>query len=132
MADMKGDLSGISQPGKSSSFIEKRQVEFGISNPEYQACPVRFFDVFGEQGFPMRTTVSAMGPQLLSRLMGLNDTQSGVLNIVFRIADDKELLLIDLKDLRVMLDFVGKNASLFTTEYGNISSASVGAIQRAI
>ena len=132
MADMKGDLSGISQPGKSSSFIEKRQVEFGISNPEYQACPVRFYDVFGEQGFPMRTTVSAMGPQLLSRLMGLNDTQSGVLNIVFRIADEKELLLIDLKDLRIMLDFVGKNASLFTTEYGNISSASVGAIQRAI
>ncbi|MBR2631127.1 MAG: DUF853 family protein [Bacteroidaceae bacterium] len=132
MADMKGDLSGISQPGKTSSFIEKRQVEFGISNPEYQACPVRFYDVFGEQGFPMRTTVSAMGPQLLSRLMGLNDTQSGVLNIVFRIADDKELLLIDLKDLRVMLDFVGKNASLFTLEYGNISSATVGAIQRAI
>lgn len=132
MADMKGDLSGISQPGKTSSFIEKRQVEFGISNPVYKACPVRFYDVFGEQGFPMRTTVSAMGPQLLGRLMELNETQSGVLNIVFRIADDKELLLIDLKDLRLMLDFVGKNASLFTTEYGNVSSASVGAIQRAI
>lgn len=132
MADMKGDLSGISQPGKTSSFIEKRQVEFGILNPVYKACPVRFYDVFGEQGFPMRTTVSAMGPQLLGRLMELNETQSGVLNIVFRIADDKELLLIDLKDLRLMLDFVGKNASLFTTEYGNVSSASVGAIQRAI
>jgi len=132
MADMKGDLSGISQVGKTSGFIEKRCAQFGISNPEYQACPVRFYDVYGEQGFPMRTTVSAMGPQLLSRLMGLNDTQSGVLNIVFRIADDNELLLIDMKDLRLMLDFVGKNARNFTTQYGNISSASVGAIQRSV
>lgn len=132
MADMKGDLSGISQVGKMSGFIEKRCAEFGIENPEFQPCPVRFFDVFGEQGFPMRTTITAMGPQLLGRLMGLNDTQSGVLNIVFRIADDKQLHLIDLKDLRLMLDFVGKNASLFTTEYGNISSASIGAIQRAV
>ena len=132
MADMKGDLSGISQAGKTSSFIEKRKDEFGVPNPEYQACPVRFYDVFGEQGIPMRTTVSAMGPQLLSRLMGLSDVQSGVLNIVFRIADDKELLLIDLKDLRLMLDFVGQNTSLFTTVYGNISPASIGAIQRAV
>lgn len=132
MADMKGDLSGISQVGKMSSFIEKRKDDFGIPNPEFKACPVRFYDVFGEQGFPMRTTVSAMGPQLLSRLMGLTDVQSGVLNIVFRIADDKELLLIDLKDLRLMLDFVGQNAGLFTTAYGNMSSASIGAIQRAV
>lgn len=132
MADMKGDLSGISQVGKSSSFIEKRCKEFGIENPQYQACPVRFWDVFGEQGFPMRTTVSAMGPQLLARLMGLNDTQTGVLNIIFRIADDKELLLIDIKDLRLMLDFVGKNSALFTTAYGNVSAASIGAIQRAL
>ncbi|MBQ0056667.1 MAG: DUF853 family protein [Bacteroidales bacterium] len=132
MADMKGDLSGISQVGKTSSFIEKRCREFGIENPEYQACPVRFFDVYGEQGHSLRTTVSAMGPQLLSRLMGLNETQAGVLNIVFRIADDVELLLIDLKDLRSMLDFVGSNASKFTTKYGNISAASVGAIQRSI
>lgn len=132
MADMKGDLSGISQVGKSSSFIEKRCAQFGISNPEYQACPVRFYDVFGEQGYPMRTTVSAMGPQLLARLMGLNETQSGVLNIVFRIADDNQLLLIDMKDLRLMLDFVGKNAAKFTTQYGNVSSASIGAIQRAV
>ena len=132
MADMKGDLSGISQAGKTSSFIEKRSAEFGIQNPDYQACPVRFFDVFGGQGYPMRTTVSAMGPQLLSRLMGLNDTQTGVLNIVFRIADREQLLLIDIKDLRLMLDFVGKNASRFTTEYGNIAAASVGAIQRAL
>ncbi|MBO4430780.1 MAG: DUF853 family protein [Bacteroidaceae bacterium] len=132
MADMKGDLSGISQAGKLSSFIEKRKEEFGVSNPDFQPCPVRFYDVFGEQGYPMRTTVSAMGPQLLSRLMNLSDVQSGVLNIVFRIADDKELLLIDLKDLRLMLDFVGQNTSLFTTVYGNISPASIGAIQRAV
>ena len=132
MADMKGDLSGISQVGKLSSFIEKRKEEFGVPNPDFQPCPVRFYDVFGEQGYPMRTTVSAMGPQLLSRLMNLSDVQSGVLNIVFRIADDKELLLIDLKDLRLMLDFVGQNTGLFTTVYGNISPASIGAIQRAV
>ena len=132
MADMKGDLSGISQVGKMSGFIEKRCKEFGVENPEFQACPVRFYDVFGEQGFPMRTTISAMGPQLLSRLMDLNETQSGVLNIVFKIADDKQLLLIDLKDLRLMLDFVAKNAAMFTTAYGNVSAASVGAIQRSI
>ncbi len=132
MADMKGDLSGISQPGKTSGFIEKRSKEFGIENPVYQSCPVRFFDVYGEQGFPLRTTISAMGPQLLARILDLNDIQSGVLSIVFRIADDKELLLIDLKDLRLMLDFVGKNANIFTTQYGNISTASIGAIQRAL
>ena len=132
MADMKGDLSGISQTGTMSSFIEKRCAEFGIENPQFQPCPVRFWDVFGEQGYPMRTTVSAMGPQLLARLLGLNDTQTGVLNIVFRIADDNNLLLIDIKDLRLMLDFCGKNASKLTTEYGMMSAASVGAIQRAI
>ena len=132
MADMKGDLSGISQAGKLSSFIEKRKEEFGVPNPDFQPCPVRFYDVFGEQGYPMRTTVSAMGPQLLSRLMNLSDVQSGVRNLVFRIADDKELLLIDLKDLRLMLDFVGQNTGLFTTVYGNISPASIGAIQRAV
>ncbi len=132
MADMKGDLSGISQKGQMSSFIEKRCAEFGITNPEFQPSPVRFWDVFGEQGYPMRTTVSEMGPQLLARLLGLNETQAGVLNIVFRVADDNSLLLIDLKDLRLMLDFCGKNASKLTTEYGMISSASVGAIQRAI
>ena len=132
MADMKGDLSGICQTGRMSGFIEKRCKEFGIENPEFQPCPVRFYDVFGEQGFPMRTTISAMGPQLLGRLMDLNETQTGVLNIVFKIADDKELLLIDLKDLRLMLDFVAKNAAMFTTSYGNVSAASVGAIQRSI
>ena len=132
MADMKGDLSGISQPGKLSGFIEKRMPEFGIENPQFAGCPTRFFDVFGEQGYPMRATVSAMGPQLLARLMQLTEVQSGVLNAVFRIADDNNLLLIDLKDLKLMLDFVGKNAAKFTTEYGNIASASVGAIQRAV
>ena len=132
MADMKGDLSGISQVGKMSGFIQKRLPEFGIEDPQFQSCPVRFFDVFGEQGHPMRSTISRMGPQLLSRLLELNETQSGILNIVFKIADDQGLLLIDLKDLRAMLDFVGRNASDFTTVYGNITSASVGAIQRAL
>ena len=132
MADMKGDLSGISQAGKMSGFIEKRLPEFGIENPEFQACPVRFFDVFGEQGHPMRATISQMGPQLLSRLMQLNETQDGVLNIVFRIADERGLLLIDLKDLRSMLDWVSKHAKEYTTKYGNISVQTIGAIQRAL
>ncbi len=132
MADMKGDLSGISQPGKMSGFIEKRLPEFGLESPEFQACPVRFFDVYGEQGHPMRATISQMGPQLLSRLMSLNDTQDGVLNIVFRIADERGLLLIDIKDLRSMLDWVSKNAKQYTTKYGNISVQTIGAIQRAL
>jgi len=132
MADMKGDLSGISQVGKLSGFIEKRMPEFGIENPEFQSCPVRFFDVFGEQGHPMRATISQMGPQLLSRLMQLNETQDGVLNIVFRIADERGLLLLDLKDLRAMLDWVSQHAKEYTTKYGNISTATVGAIQRSL
>ena len=143
MADMKGDLSGISQAGKMSGFIEKRLPEFFPDgnvnvngNPEgavpFQPCPVRFFDVYGEQGHPMRATISQMGPMLLSRLMQLNETQEGVLNIVFRIADERGWLLIDVKDLRAMLDWVSKNAKEYTTKYGNVSSASVGAIQRAL
>ena len=137
MADMKGDLSGISQTGKLSSFIEKRMPEFEIENPQFQPCPVRLYDVYGEQGHPMRATVSQMGPQLLSRLLGLNDTQDGVLNIVFRVADDlaqinPDMLLLDLKDLRAMLDYVAKHSKEYTTQYGNVSSASVGAIQRAL
>ena len=132
MADMKGDLSGISQSGQMSGFIQKRMPEFGIENPQFQSCPVRFFDVFGEQGHPMRATISDMGPQLLGRLLELNETQTGILNIVFRIADEQGLLLIDMKDLRAMLDFVGRNAEEFTTTYGNISKASVGAIQRSL
>ena len=132
MADMKGDLSGISQPGRLSGFIEKRMPEFGIEDPQFQACPVRFFDVMGEQGHPIRATVSQMGPQLLSRLLGLNETQDGVLNIVFRIADDRGLLLLDLKDLQAMLDWVSKHAKQYTTKYGNISAQTIGAIQRAL
>ncbi len=132
MADMKGDLSGISQAGKMSGFIEKRCPEFGIENPQFRGCPTRFFDVFGEQGHPLRATISDMGPQLLSRLLDLNETQTGVLNIVFKIADDRGLLLIDMKDLRLMLDYVAKNAKEFTTTYGTISAVSVGAIQRAL
>lgn len=132
MADMKGDLSGISQTGAMSGFIEKRCAEFGLEAPQFGPCPVRFFDVYGEQGHPMRTTVSNMGPQLLSRLLQLNETQEGILNIVFRIADDKGLLLIDMKDLRSMLNYVAENAKQFTAAYGNITSQSVGAIQRAL
>ena len=132
MADMKGDLSGISQVGAMSSFIEKRLPEFGIENPQFQSCPVRFYDVYGQQGHPMRATISQMGPLLLSRLLGLNETQDGVLNIVFLIADERGLLLIDIKDLRAMLDYVSKHAKEYTTKYGNISTATVGAIQRAI
>ena len=132
MADMKGDLSGISQAGRLSGFIEKRLPEFGIENPQFQSCPVRFFDVFGEQGHPMRSTISNMGPDLLGRLMELNETQTGVLNIVFKIADDNGLLLIDVKDLRAMLNFVGQNAAEFTVQYGMISTMTIGAIQRAL
>ncbi len=132
MADMKGDLSGISQTGKMSGFIEKRLPEFGIENPEFQPCPVRFYDVFGEQGHPMRATISQMGPLLLSRLLDLNETQDGVLNIVFRIADERGLLILDLKDLRSMLDYVSQHSKEYTTKYGFISTATVGAIQRAL
>ena len=132
MADMKGDLSGISKAGALSSFIEKRKEEFGIAEPRFEGCPVRFYDVFGQQGHPIRATISQMGPQLLSRLLGLNETQDGVLNIVFRIADERGLLILDLKDLRAMLDYVSKHAKEYTTTYGNISSATVGAIQRSL
>lgn len=147
MADMKGDLSGIAKAGSMNSFIEKRAKEFGISldnatssysqpttlnSNHFQGCPVRFYDVFGEQGHPIRATISQMGPQMLSRLLGLNDTQDGVLNIVFRIADDRELMILDLKDLRAMLDYVSKHAKDYTSTYGNISTATVGAIQRAL
>ena len=132
MADMKGDLSGISQVGRLSGFIEKRLPEFGIENPEFQACPVRFYDVYGEQGHPMRATISQMGPLLLARLLELNETQAGVLNIVFRIADERGLLLIDIKDLRAMLDWVSQHAKEYRTKYGTVTSMTVGSIQRAL
>ncbi len=132
MADMKGDLSGISQAGRMSGFIEKRLPEFGLAEPQFQACPTRFYDVYGEQGHPMRATISHMGPELLSRLLGLNDTQTGVMNILFRIADERGLLLDDIKDLRSMLDYLSKHARDYTTTYGTIAAASVGAIQRSL
>ncbi len=134
MADMKGDLSGISQTGKLSGFIEKRCGEFGINPAElkFEGSPVRFFDVYGEQGHPMRTTVASMGSMLLSRLLELNDTQSGVLALTFRIAEDENLPLIDMKDLRLMLDYVAKNADRYSTTYGNVSTATIGAIQRSL
>lgn len=132
MADMKGDLSGISQSGRMSGFIEKRCAEFGIVAPNFSPNPTRFYDVFGEQGHPMRTTISNMGPQLLSRLMGLNEVQSGVLDIIFSVADDKGLLLIDLKDLRSMLAYVDEHAAELRADYGNVTSTTIGAIQRAL
>ena len=132
MADMKGDLSGVSQPGSMSGFIEKRMPEFGIENPQFAGCPVRVYDVFGEQGHPMRTTISNMGPMLLSRLLGLNEVQSGVMDIIFRVADDKGLLLLDLKDLRAMVNYVSSHAAEYKTVYGNVTDGSVGAIQRAL
>ena len=132
MADMKGDLSGISQAGRMSGFIEKRCAEFGISEPRFAPNPTRFYDVFGEQGHPMRTTISNMGPALMSRLMGLNEVQSGVMDIVFKVADERGLLLIDLKDLRSMLAYINEHASELRIEYGTVTSATVGAIQRAL
>ena len=134
MADMKGDLSGISQTGGLSKFIEKRCAEWGMETAtlKFEGCPVRFFDVYGEQGHPMRTTIEKMGAMLLARLMDLNETQTGILTLAFRIAEDEKLPLIDMKDLRLMLDHVAKNAKRYATTYGNISAASVGAIQRAL
>ena len=132
MADMKGDLSGISQAGRTSGFIEKRMPEFGIENPQFQSCPVRFYDVFGEQGHPMRCTISQMGPQLLTRILGLTDAQEGVLNIMFRIADERGLLLDDIKDMRACLTYISQHASEYSQVYGNIATASVGGIQRAL
>ena len=132
MADVKGDLSGISQPGQISPKLAATLQERGLPLPEPIACPTTLWDVFGQQGHPVRATISDMGPLLLGRMLGLNETQMGVLNLVFKIADDNGLLLLDLKDLRAMLAYVGENAKDFTTGYGNISAASVGAIQRGL
>lgn len=132
MADVKGDLTGISQTGRIPDKIAKILAERGLELPQPTECPTTLWDVFGEQGHPVRATVSDMGPLLLSRMLNLNDTQTGVLNLIFKIADDNGLLLLDLKDLRAMLQHVGDNAKQFTTEYGNISAASVGAIQRGL
>jgi DNA helicase HerA-like ATPase len=132
LADVKGDLSGMSQAGTLSPKLKQRLEQLGLPEPKFEARSTMFWDVLGEQGHPVRATVSEMGPLLLSRMLGLNETQAGVLTLVFKVADDNGLLLLDLKDLRAMLQFMGDNAKRFTTEYGNISSASVGAIQRGL
>ena len=132
MADVKGDLTGISQAGHLGPKIAAVLAERGLPTPEPLACPTTLWDVFGQSGHPVRATVSDMGPLLLSRMLALNETQAGVLNMVFKIADDQGLLLLDLKDLRTMLQHVGDNASQFTTSYGNVSAASIGAIQRGL
>lgn len=132
MSDVKGDLTGISQSGGGNAKVTERLEKLGLSDHQYRGYPVTLWDPFGESGHPVRTTVSDMGPLMLSRMLDLNETQGGVLNLVFKVADDNGLLLLDLKDLRAMLQFVGDNSSTFTTEYGNISAASVGAIQRGL
>ncbi|MEG1225135.1 MAG: helicase HerA-like domain-containing protein, partial [Hafnia sp.] len=130
LADVKGDLSGIAAAGTLSEKLQKRLDALQVADWSPQACPVVPWDIFAEKGHPIRATVSDLGPLLLSRLLDLNDVQSGVLQLVFKIADDNNLLLLDMKDLRAVVQFVGDNAKQFTTEYGNISTASIGAIQR--
>jgi hypothetical protein len=132
MADVKGDLAGISQAGTASPKLAERLKLIGAEPPKFAGCPTVFWDVFGEQGHPVRATITDLGPLLLSRILNLNETQSGVLTLVFKIADDNGLLLLDLKDLRAMLQHVGDNAQKFTTDYGNVSAASIGAIQRGL
>jgi len=132
MADVKGDLSGVSIPGGENPKIVERVEKLGLSDFKYEGFPSVFWDVFGEQGHPVRTTISEMGPLLLGRILNLNEVQSGVLDLIFKVADDNGWLLLDLKDLRAMAQFVGDNADQFRTQYGNISTASVGAIQRGL
>ena len=131
-ADVKGDLSGVAISGVSKDFLEKRAKTIEFDDYEYEAFPTVFWDLFGKQGHPIRTTVSEMGPLLLSRLMNLNDTQEGVLNIAFRVADEEGLLILDLKDLRALMVNVSERAPELSAEYGNVSKASVGAIQRSL
>ena len=132
MADVKGDLSGISMPGGDRPQFAGRAQQLGVADFSFEGCPTVFWDVFGKQGHPIRTTISEMGPLLLSRVLDLNDIQSGVLTLVFKIADDNGLLLLDLKDIKAMVQHVGDNAGQFQTSYGNISAASIGAIQRGL
>ncbi|GLH68638.1 ATP-binding protein [Geothrix rubra] len=132
MADVKGDLPGICKAGGDSPKVAERVAQMKLEDFEYAGCPVAFWDLYGQQGHPVRTTVSDMGPLLLSRLLNLNDTQEGVLNLVFKVADDNGLLLLDLKDLRSMLQFAGDHAAEYKTQYGNVSAASIGAIQRGL
>ncbi|HEY0841772.1 helicase HerA-like domain-containing protein [Methylotenera sp.] len=132
MADVKGDLSGMSQQGGANPRVEARVQQLALSDFSYAKCPVTFWDMFGEKGHPVRTTIAEMGPLLLARLLNLNDVQAGVLNAVFKIADDKGWLLLDLKDLRAMMQHASENSAQYQAEYGNISAASVGAVQRAL
>ena len=132
LVDVKGDLSGIAQAGAASGKVGERIAEFGLGEQWLQSFPVRFWDVYGETGIPVRVTVSEMGPLLLARLMNLNDTQEGLLNLVFKVADDKGWHILDLKDLRSMLKHVSDHASEYRTHYGNVSAASIGAIQRQL
>lgn len=133
MADVKGDLAGISQPGSDQNQrVMDRLKLLKIENHPFEGCPVEFWDVFGEQGHPLRATVAEMGPLLLSRILNLNEVQAGVLHVIFRVADDNGWLLLDLKDLRAMAQYVGDNAKQFTVQYGNIATASIGAIQRGL
>ncbi|MCX8115191.1 MAG: DUF853 domain-containing protein, partial [Burkholderiaceae bacterium] len=132
MADVKGDLTGIANPGRLTDKMKQRLELLKLPEPKWEGCPVTLWDVWGEQGHPVRATVSDMGPLLLARLLNLNETQEGVLTLAFKIADDNGLLLLDLKDLRALLQFVGDNAAQFKTQYGNISAASIGAIQRGL
>jgi DNA helicase HerA-like ATPase len=132
VTDIKGDFSGIAKAGSENPKIKERIQQLGIQNYENMGFPVFFWDIYGEKGHPMRTTISEMGPLLLSRLLNLNEVQSGVLSLIFKIADDNGLLLLDMKDLRKMAEFVGENRDKFTTDYGNISPASIGSIQRGL
>ena len=132
VSDVKGDLAGLARPGEHSEAIAKRLEETGVTGFSHKGFPVVFWDVYGQQGHPLRATVSEMGPLLLSRMLGLNDTQAGVLNILFRVADDQGLPLLDIRDLKAMLAYVGEHASEYTLEYGNVSKPTIGAIQRAI
>ena len=132
LSDIKGDLSGMVKPGEQSDKITERLMKVGVSEFRHDSYPTVFWDVYGEQGHPVRATVSEMGPMLLARMLNLNDTQAGVLNILFRVADDEGMLLLDIKDIKAMLAYVGENASKYTLNYGNVSKATIGAIQRAI
>lgn len=132
LADIKGDLSGMCKSGVNTADMQERISRFGIEGFEFKGYPTRFWDIFGEAGIPVRVSVSEMGPVLLARLLGLTEIQQGVLNIVFRVADDNGLLLLDLKDLRAMVQYVGDNRAEYTVQYGNVSAASIGAIQRAL
>src|SRR5512135_3080191 len=132
MADIKGDLTGMAKPGGDKPDFAARAKQMGIEDFAFESCPVEFWDVFGQQGNPVRTTISEMGPLLLARVLDLNDIQSGVLTLIFKIADDNGLLLLDLKDIKAMAQYVGDNAGQFQTSYGNISAASIGAIQRGL